>query len=84
VITIESCVAYDGNTYGNGDGQLVDESINLTVAELCRIAAQCGFTVLNAPRIDAEATDCGGNVGRAGVRLAGVVRLLPGLCSPAQ
>lgn len=84
VITIDSCVVYDGDTYGNGDGRLVDESIEVTVEELCRIAAQCGFTVLNAPSIGAEATDCGGNVGRGGVRLAGVVRLLPGLCSAGR
>lgn len=83
-ISLQGCLVYDGATYGNRDGLLRDESIALTEAELCRIAAQCGFASLDQPELLVEATDCGGNVGVDSHRLAGSIQLQSGLCGPAQ
>jgi hypothetical protein len=82
VLKLQGCVAYDGATYGDDDGLLSDESIRLGQAELCRIAAECGFQVLVQPEIRVEATDCGGNVGSASIKLRGSLSFLPGLCGP--
>lgn len=77
------CLIYDGATYGNRDGQLVDETVKITQAELCRLAALCGFTLLSQPEIRMEARDCGGNVGSVGLRFSGgSVSLRPGICGP--
>jgi hypothetical protein len=62
VIMIDGCPAYDGNTYGNGDGLLSDEELEISPAELCRIATECGFERLRYPEIRVEVTDCGGSV----------------------
>jgi hypothetical protein len=82
VLKLQGCVAYDGNTYGNGNGLLSDESISFTQAELCRISALCGFTTLTQPEIRVESTDCAGNVGVASERLNGSIKLRPGICGP--
>ena len=75
-----SCVAYDGRTYGNGDGRLSDESITIDQSEICRLATKCGFTSLDGAEIRVEAVDCAGNVGFAIRRVPGQETLLPGVC----
>lgn len=60
---LSGCTFLDGATYGDGDGLPSDETIELTVGELCRIATLCGFTSLDQPVLSVEATDCGSNVG---------------------
>ncbi len=80
VVKLQGCPIYDGSTYGNRDGLLSDETLQLDSVELCRIAAQCGFTELVNPELRVEATDCGGNVGFAGETLPGSIRLLGGIC----
>lgn len=79
-ISVAGCVAYDGRNYGDGDGRLSDESIVLSVAELCRIQAICGWAVLEQPEIRVEADDCAGNAGSAATRLRGRLALRPGIC----
>jgi hypothetical protein len=79
------CVIYDGATYGNGDGLLSDETLTVSVGELCRLAAVCGFASLNKPEIRVEAMDCGGNVGFDAHRFSGsVLPLRPGMCAGNQ
>ncbi len=82
VVKLDGCLIYDGWSYGDQDGLLSDEAIALTRAELCRISVLCGFTELERPELRVEATDCGGNVGSDGHRLAGDIRLRPGPCGP--
>jgi hypothetical protein len=77
---LDGCVTHDGRTYGDGDGLLSDETIELTVAELCRIAARCGFTNLHQPEVRVEALDCGGNLGFDTRALPGSLMLVPGIC----
>lgn len=83
VVRLQDCSIYDGATYGDRDGLLSDESLQLTPAELCRIAAECGFTRLDNPELRVEATDCGGNVGSARRTLLGSLRLVGGICGSA-
>lgn len=75
------CAVYDGWDYGDGDGLLTDESLDLSVGEFCRLAKLCGFTTLSRPEIRVEAEDCGHNWGVATRRLEGALRLWPGLCT---
>jgi hypothetical protein len=63
---MDSCVLWDGDVYGDRDGLLFDEPIQVTKYVLCQAMARCGFTVLYQPYIRVEATDeCGGNTGAA-------------------
>jgi len=63
---MDSCVLWDGDTFGDRDGLLSDEYIQVTKYVLCQAMARCGFTVLYYPYIRVEATDqCGGNTGAA-------------------
>jgi hypothetical protein len=81
-VLINGCVAYDGWSYGNGDGLLTDEELNTTSDELCRVAHACGFSVLHDPLITVEAYDCAGNGGTdERVWVGKSVSLVPGLCS---
>ena len=80
VIKLQGCPIFDGQTYGDKDGLLSDETLTLGSAELCRAAQACAFTTLTNPGLTVEATDCGGNVGLASRTLAGSLALRPGLC----
>jgi len=62
VVLMDGCPVYDGNTYGNGDGLLSDEELEISREELCRIVTECGFERLHNPEIRVEVTDCGGSV----------------------
>jgi len=63
-LSINGCLAYDGDTIGNRDGLLTDETIYVDRAELCRIIRTCGLGSMVAPVLTFEASDCGHNVGR--------------------
>lgn len=78
------CPLYDGLTYGDRDGILTDEVVEITQGGLCQVMEACGFTSLNQPAIRVEATDCGGQVGTATRRLRGAMTLLPGACEPEE
>jgi N-acetylneuraminic acid mutarotase len=80
VVKLQGCTIYDGLTYGNRDGLLSDETLTMSRAELCRLAASCGFTMLVQPEIRVEARDCGGNVGVSAHRFEGSIALRPGIC----
>ena len=80
VVRLAGCTILDGNSYGNGDGLLSDENIDITQAEMCRVSELCGFDVLHQPELRVEATDCGGNVGFDSHTLRGSVMLVPGVC----
>jgi hypothetical protein len=80
-IWLDTCLVYDGDTFGDGDGLLQDETVRLSRDELCRIADQCGFTSLEQPVLRVDATDCAGNLGSASVTFSGSVALKPGLCA---
>ena len=65
-ILLNTCVLLDGNTYGDGDGLLTDENVDITREQLIQILLGCDFTgSINNPTVIVEAVDCGGNVGRA-------------------
>ncbi len=80
VIKLNGCVIYDGFTYGDGDGLLTDEVVEISQEELCRLSDLCGFTELNNPEIRVEAIDCGGNVGFVSEIFPGGGKLRPGIC----
>ncbi len=66
VIKLQGCTIYDGLTYGDRDGLLSDELIQLNKFKLCQFMARCGFTILYEPKIRVEATDaCAANTGFA-------------------
>ncbi len=75
------CTLYDGWEYGDNDGLLLDESVTLSVGELCRWSRRCGVTELREPEIRVEAEDCGGNVGWDAHRMRGGLSLWPGVCT---
>jgi hypothetical protein len=52
---------YDGLTFGDGDGVLLDEVLPAAEDEMCRLARLCGRRRWNNPVITVAATDCGGN-----------------------
>lgn len=79
---LEGCLLYDGATHGDGDGLLTDETIAFDRAELCRLAAECGWSRLVSPTLRFTATDCGGNVGADTVGFRGSLNLRPGICDP--
>jgi hypothetical protein len=66
VLKLQGCTIFDGQTWGDRDGLLSDESLLITKQRLCQWMSECGFTILYYPKIRAEAVDtCGGNVGAA-------------------
>jgi hypothetical protein len=77
---LDSCLLYDGATYGDGDGLLSDESLSLDHTALCRAASLCGVTQWNRPLIRVEARDCGDNLGVAERRWPGRHGVKPGTC----
>ena len=81
VIEFAGCTLYDGTYYGDGDGLLSDETLEVTVAELCRLWRDCGFESLDQPELRVEATDCGGNVGVDVIRFTGSMTLRPSVCN---
>ncbi len=61
-ILVDGCVFYDGNSYGDNDGLLLDETLPAAEDELCRLKRVCGRKAWSNPVISVEATDCAGNV----------------------
>ena len=57
------CVLFDGNTWGDRDGMLSDESMQVNKYQLCQAMARCGMLVLYYPTLVAESTDPCGNTG---------------------
>lgn len=80
VIKLANCPIFDGLTYGDGDGLLSDETIQLGPGEACRIWRDCGFGTLSNAELRFEATDCGGNLGSASVRIPGRLTIRPSAC----
>ena len=80
VVFLDGCRILDGNTFGDEDGLLSDEVIELTSDLICALPRLCGITELHQPVLKVEATDCAGNVGSDLLQFKGSVRLLPGLC----
>ena len=64
-ILVGDCVVYDGLTYGDGDGLLLDESAEIHEDEMCRLRRLCDEEVWEDPVIEVWATDCGGNMSSA-------------------
>lgn len=62
VLKLEGCVLRDGLTFGDRDGLLSDEVIQINKYELCQAMSRCGYQILNYPRLVVETTDCAGNV----------------------
>ncbi len=77
---LDGCIVLDGLTYGNGDGLLVDESIDLLTPLFCRAYRACGRTDFTDPVLRAEADDCAGNTGSASVTLRGRFHVDASLC----
>lgn len=79
---MDSCVLFDGDTYGDRDGLLSDEGLQITKFMLCHAMARCGLLILREPFILVEATDqCGGNTGTA-TRILRKRLLKTEVCSP--
>jgi len=63
-VGLESCVIWDGLTYGDRDGLLSDEqTLQTNKYILCQAMARCGFTILSYPRIRVTSTNACGGVG---------------------
>lgn len=63
VLKLQGCTIVDGSIFGDRDGLLSDEGIQLNKPALCQFMAQCGFQILLYPTLRVEATDPAGNVG---------------------
>ena len=80
-ILVDDCVVYDGLHYGNGDGLLLDESVDIGRGLWCRAYSICGRTHFLDAVVAAEASDCGGNTGRSEFIADGEYVLNPDNCS---
>ena len=72
-LLLDDCPLFDGATYGNADGRLTDEEIELDEALLCGLLAACRRAAVDQPVLRFEVTDCGGNSNVAEVPLRGGV-----------
>jgi hypothetical protein len=81
VLYIDDCIVYDGDTYGDGDGLLSDESLTPQAAVLCRAAEVCGQNRWSDPVVTVTASDCGGNVGVATHTIRASLMASPAMCS---
>ena len=81
-VMIDGCRVYDGDTFGDRDGLLSDETIVIDKDELCRIFRSCGFNRLQAPAMTYEASDCGHNVGRVTKTLFRNTIPIQSVCAP--
>jgi hypothetical protein len=79
-LLLSGCLLLDGDVDGDRDGRLADETVSLDTAKLCAAAKRCGWTVLAAPTLSFEASDCGGNLGIATHSWRSSWKLRPGLC----
>ncbi len=60
-IAVDGCVVYDGLSFGDGDGVLLDEVLPAAEDEMCRLVRLCGRRRWSNPVVTVTATDCGGN-----------------------
>ncbi len=79
-IEVDGCRVYDGFEDGDGDGRLVDETILLDDALLCRVYVRCGKTQWPAARLRVTAEDCGGNRGSDEVVAPWPLAIVPDRC----
>ncbi|GAB4222871.1 MAG: hypothetical protein Kow0062_21730 [Acidobacteriota bacterium] len=79
-ILVDDCVALDGATWGDGDGLLTDETIDVPAGLLCLAYEACGLTRFVNPVVTGEARDCAGNIGRASVPVPGTYVIDPSAC----
>ena len=77
---VRRCLLLDGATFGDGDGLLSDEYLDLGQMNLCTLYEDCGITVLKLPNVRIEATDCGGNTGADTTSVPLRVRIKPTDC----
>ncbi len=57
------CTLLDGNVFGDRDGMLSDEFVQVNKYQLCQAMARCGLLNLSFPTIVVESTDPCGNTG---------------------
>jgi len=82
VMYFDDCLIYDGATYGNRDGRLIDEQITRQDRPACRASEFCGQRQWTDPVIRITASDCGGNVGVATHTIEGDFSLTEAACGP--
>lgn len=80
VLLVDDCTLYDGDSYGDRDGLLSDEQLDLDRQALCELAERCGTRRWQDPVVEARATDCGGNTAAASFVLPGGHQLVDGAC----
>lgn len=79
-VKVDGCLVYDGLTYGNGDGLLLDEKLPATEDEMCRLVRLCSKRDWRDPVIAVTATDCGGNSSTARMVVPGGYHVAPSRC----
>ncbi len=62
-VTLDGCLVYDGLVYGDGDGLLSDEKLELSWDGFCQLAETCQFGTLELAALNFEARDCADNLG---------------------
>jgi len=65
VLKLSGCTILDGRTYGDRDGLLSDEYVQVNKYKLCQSMTACGFLALQYPTLRVEAVDAKGNAGGA-------------------
>ncbi len=78
---LDDCLLYDGWEFGDKDGLLSDEVLELGDAALCRALERCGREFWTDPVIRIFADDCGGNLGQGIRRVPGSFRAAREKCS---
>ncbi len=78
---LSGCLVFDGESYGDEDGLLTDETVEVPVGLLCHAYQACGWTELIDPVIRVEAEDCAGNIGYVEVPYQGHYVVDVGACS---
>jgi hypothetical protein len=80
-VLLDGCVALDGDTFGDGDGLLSDESLSWSKALLCEVYAACGVMLLDDPELSVRVTDCGGNTATDTIVVTGTWVIAPPNCN---
>jgi hypothetical protein len=84
LVTLDGCLFFDGNTFGDQDGLLTDETLLFDDAAICAAIARCGVGKWVDPKLAVEVRDCGGNAARATKTLRGTITPNPSLCAPRR
>lgn len=84
LVLLDGCLLFDGNTFGDQDGLLTDETLLFDGAAICAAIARCGVSQWVDPKLAVEVRDCGGNAARATKMLRGTIAPNPALCAPRR